>query len=416
MNTIDFDQTVDRRGSLSVKWNPDAIKSFCGNPDAEPFWVADMDFRVAPQIQNAVIKAAETGAYGYPHFTGVKEAFQAFAKKRHGLDVDLDDVVTSCGVLTSISIMMETLTEKGDGVIIPFPAYQPFVNITTMQERTVVRWPLDYNQETHTFSINFQKLEELAPKARMVLFCSPQNPAGLEFSKEELEKLCEICEKHHLILVCDEIHADLAYGKHTSIYEVAKNYDIVSATTMAPSKTFNIAGEHFSVVLSTSKELKDKLTKTQNTLHLGETSYFSTTAAKAAYEEGYDWLMQLIGYLQENARFIDSYLKQHCPELAFHIPRASFISLIDGKAILPLIEKDAKKHPEIYTDENGRISGLMSRFFGHYASVACNDGTWFGGDDYKQFIRFNFGVRRERIQAALERMTKAVEELKKAYC
>lgn len=407
----DFDQAVNRKGTLSVKWNEDAIASIAGNRNAEPFWVADMDFRVAPEIQQEMVKAAESGTYGYPHFDGNRETFCAWAQRRHGWTVPQEEVVICQGMLTSIAMMVETLTQPGDGVIVPMPAYQPFIRIVKNLERTLVGWPLTYDSPTHRFSLDWEALDLLCQNAKMIIFCNPQNPSGVDFPEADLQRLCEIAQKHHTMIICDEIHADLAFGHHVPLLEVADNYDVRAVTCMAPSKTFNIAGEHFSVVVTHDEMIRKTLRRRMSQLFSGETSFFSTTAAIAAYRSGYPWLMELIPYLEGNCDTIESYFRQHLPSLTFIRPQASFIGFIDCAPILPMVEQDAMANPDLYDPEKSPAGGLLSRFFGQRASVAVNDGTWFGGNSYRQFVRFNYGVRRENIIGALKRMERAVKAL-----
>ncbi|MFA6844919.1 MAG: aminotransferase class I/II-fold pyridoxal phosphate-dependent enzyme [Sphaerochaetaceae bacterium] len=406
-----FDAKIDRKGTLSVKWNEKAIASICGNPDAEPFWVADMDFTASPEIQREVTKAAQKGIYGYPHFDGNREVFCSWAKLRHNWEVEPSEVIICQGLLTSLAMLTETLTNEGEGVIIPMPAYQPFVRIVNNLKRKLVRWPLLFSETTHTFSLDWETFEKLCENTKLLIFCSPHNPTGLEFSIEELTKLCLIAKKHEVTILCDEIHGDLSFGTHTPLLSIARKTGTRCATCMAPSKTFNIAGEHFSVVVTDDIPIKEALCGRMSQLFVSETSFFSTTAAITAYKEGFPWLMQLLPYLKGNIDLIDSYFKAHIPSLTFIRPDASFIGLIDCQGILPKVERDAVMNPELYDSRLSPNGGLLSRFFGQRAKVAVNDGTWFGGDEYRQFVRFNYGVRRENIKVALQRIEMAVSNL-----
>lgn len=410
-----FDQVVDRTHTLSVKWNRDAIKTFCANPDAEPFWVADMDFRAATEISDAALVAAKSGIYGYPHFDGVKEAFCDFANRRHGTHLTPQEVVTFPGVLVSVSMMMRLLTREGDGVIVPLPAYKPFMDITQNLNRKLVPWPMRYDPHSHRFSLDWENFDTLADQAKLLVFCSPQNPSGDVFGREELEKLACKAGEHHLAVISDEIHADLSYTKHISMVEVAENHSFPCAVCMAPSKTFNVAGEHFSVVVTHDEELRNRMEVMKEQNRISETSFFSTTIALAAYRHGYDWLMELIPYLEGNAALIESYFSEHCPELVFVRPNASFVGLVDCSQALPLMQKDEKEHPDLYDPKLSPMGGTASRFFGIRAQVCCNDGTWFGGGDaYRGFVRFNYGVRRASVLEAIRRMADAVNRLKRS--
>jgi cystathionine beta-lyase len=411
----DFDKAVNRKNTLSVKWNEQAIKSIAGVVDAEPFWVADMDFEAAPEIVKQVEKTAKSGVYGYPHFSGNKELFCEWAKKRHNWEVNPDTVVTCMGMLNSIALLTDILCEKGDGIIVPVPAYQPFIRIVNNLERTLLRWPLCYDESNHRFSLDWDAYETLCKQAKLLIFCSPHNPAGLAFSREELERLCTIAKENDVMIISDEIHADLSFGKHQALLPIAQKVGCRAITCMAPSKTFNIAGEHYSVVVIEDKEIRESLQKRMAQLFVSDTSFFSTTVAINAYRYGYDWLMALLPYLQENIAFIDSFCKKRIPELHFISPKASFIGLLDCKGILPLVELDAEANPEAYSSSLSPGGGPMSRFFGIRAKVAVNDGTWFGGEDYKRFVRFNFGTQKASVEKAFERMAQAVDFLKETY-
>ena len=242
----DFDTVVDRTTSLSVKWNKDVIKTICGNPEAEPFWVADMDFQVAPEVAQAARNLAQHAIFGYPHAQQQRQVFCTWARQRHQLQLSEQEVVISQGVLNSIAVLVEQLTQAGEGIIVPVPAYQPFLRIVRNLERDLLAWPLVYDAEDHQFSLDWEMLEKLAAKAKMLIFCSPHNPSGLVFDHETLTRLCTVARKHELIIICDEIHADLGFTDHVCLHTVAKEVGTTAITCMAPSKTFNIAGEHYS--------------------------------------------------------------------------------------------------------------------------------------------------------------------------
>ncbi|WP_320129472.1 aminotransferase class I/II-fold pyridoxal phosphate-dependent enzyme [uncultured Sphaerochaeta sp.] len=411
----DFDKPVNRKGTLSVKWNEQAIQSITGVKDAEPFWVADMDFTAAPEIINQVALATQTGTYGYPHFSGIQELFCEWAKKRHHWEVQPQEVVICLGMLNSIAMLTELLTAPGDGIIVPLPAYQPFLKIVNNQKRTLLRWPLVYDKEAHTFALDWEAYETLCKQAKLLLFCSPHNPSGLEFSEEELEKLCRIARDNQVTIICDEIHGDLSFGAHHPLLPIALKNGCQAITCMAPSKTFNIAGEHFSVAVIENQELRNNFKRRMEQLFLGEPSFFSTTVATNAYRYGYDWLLELLSYLQENIEFMDTYCKQHIPQLHVIKPQASFIGFIDCNEILPLVELDAQANPDLYQSSRSPMGGLLSRFFGIRAKIAVNDGTWFGGEDYRGFIRFNYGTQRKSIEKAWKRIEEAVGYLKNTY-
>ncbi len=412
----DFDTPVNRRGTISVKWAEDAIQSICGNPDADPFWVADMDLRSPEEVKAALAEAAGLGVYGYPHFTDTADLFVEWARKRHDWAVDPKQVSVCQGLLGSIALLTEILTKETDGIIIPVPAYQPFLRLVKNYNRKLAPWHLAYDSKAAKFSLNFAELETLCadPTNTLLVFCSPHNPAGIVWDKETLYKLAEIAAKHGVTVISDEIHSDLAFEgeRHVPFNIVAREAGCKAVTCMAPSKTFNIAGEHFSITIFNDQKLKKTFEQRQSQLFATEPSLLSGTAARAGYAHGYDWLMQLRKYLKDNVCFIDAFCKERIPEIKVVMPHASFICFLDCENLLPLVETDAAKNPDLYDPEKSPAGGLMSRFFGMRAGIAVNDGTWFGGDDYRRFVRFNYGTSRSVIEAALIKIEAAVKALR----
>ncbi len=410
-----FSQEVNRKGTLSVKWNPQAIKGIAATETAEPFWVADMDFLAPPEVVQATVETAKSGVYGYPYVEDKEQLFCSWAEKRHNWKIEAKDVVICPGMLTSIALLTEMLSSEGDGVIVPLPAYQPFVRIVRNLKRNLIAWPLLYDEKTHQFSLDWDSFEKLCKQAKLLIFCSPHNPSGLTFSEEELKKVALIAKNHQVAIISDEIHADLSFKAHHPLLPIATEIGCTAVTCMAPSKTFNIAGEHFSVSLFSDDKLRLSFMRRLEQLYLGGSSFFSTTIALKAYETGEPWLKDLLVYLQENIAFMEAFFKERLPSLTFIRPQASFIAFIDCSAIVSLVARDALAFPALYDEKTSPNGGLLSRFFGLRANIALNDGTWFGGDAYRDFVRFNYGTRKERVSAALQRMEKAIKELEKTY-
>ncbi len=410
-----FDLVKDRQASLSAKWNKDAIKSICGSPDAKPFWVADMDFPVADTIAKKAQQLTEHAIFGYPFAPTQQELFCRWAKVWHHMEIQPEQVVTSQGVLNSIAVLLDMMTEVTDSVIVPFPAYQPFVAMVEQLQRPLIPWALNYDDKKHTFSLDWNTFESYCEKASVLIFCNPHNPSGLAFSEQELEKLCTIAKKYGVTIISDEIHADLSYIPHKSLLEFGAKTGAETVVCMAPSKTFNIAGEHYSVTLFNNLDLKKAYVKRLEQLFLTHTSTFATTLALAAYSEGETWLAGLVSYLQGNLSLVQETLQKRIPEIVLIKPEASFIAFLDCSALVPLIEKDQAAHPELYDPQQSPSGGLLSRFFGQRAKLAFNDGTWFGGDAYRGFVRINYGTQRSTIAEALQSMEDAVRYLHENY-
>lgn len=390
-------ERIERSNTNSVKYNPKAIENLCGNPNAEPFWVADMDLASPNAAKEALVATAQLGLYGYPAFDGLDQAFIDWVRMRHSCTLSKTDVVVSPGILASIAVMTELL--PGKDVIIPRPAYKPFVDIARNHGRRIHDWPLSYDREEGRFDLDFAALEEIAsrPGSKILYFCSPHNPSGRVWNRAELEKTAEICKKYDIVVFSDEIHCDLTFPSqhHTPFFEVAKEKDLECIVFMAPSKTFNIAGEHFSATVFTDLSTREAFSTYLEKMRMGEISLFSGTAALACYKHGYNWLMELTAYLEDNAKLIGDFLKTQLPQVRFIMPQASFVTFLDCSQVRTMLQ-------------NAGNDIDLVHFFGKEASVAMNAGPWFG-EGYEDFLRFNYGTDKNHILEALKRMKKAVE-------
>jgi len=409
----DFETIAERKGSLSVKYAPQVIQRICGNPEALPFWVADMDFPVAPAIQAALAAQASHAVLGYPTFSGLRETFIEWTTKRHAWTPPVSRTVVCPGMLSSLALMTELFIPAGKAIIVPMPAYQPFIRLARHASRPVLEWPMRYDGQTHRFSPDLDLLEHLAPdgNAGLLLLCSPHNPTGHVFTHDELHAIATIAAKNNLAVFSDEIHADLAYpgATHVPFDVVAQRCGCTAITCMAPSKTFNIAGEHYSMAVFSRQDQAKAFIRRLESLFIG-TSLLSTVTAMAAYRDGYDWLADLTVFLDSQANHIGHVLESRTASLRLVKPEASFIAFIDCQAIMDRVKADALATPQVYDSRQSPDGGLLSRFFGQRAGIAMNDGSWFG-QGYGGFVRFNFGTSRHLVDIALERIISAVEHL-----
>ncbi len=413
MEQFDFTTPIDRRNSLSVKWDKEAIASICNNGEAKPFWVADMDFKAPPAVLEALQDQITHGVLGYPRLATLQETIAAWTKKRHQWHVDPKFMASSPGMLASIATLIELYSQKGEGIVVPMPAYKPFVTIIKGLGRTLIPWPMHYDAKQAHFSLDFTSLRKLLeiPQNPLLLFCSPHNPSGRVFTEKELSAIAEIAAKFDTTIVSDEIHADLAFptATHIPFGTIADHYGITCATCIAPSKTFNIAGEHFSTVVCSTQAMKIQFSKRMRALHSSPDILASVTAL-AAYKGGYEWLMQLNKFLAKQAHRVAFRLQESNTGLTFITPEASFIGLIDCSAIYSRVEKDAERNPDLYQSSTSVEGGLLSRFFGQRAGIAMNDGTWFG-QDYFHFVRLNYGTSPQALEDALTSIIEAVKAL-----
>ncbi len=402
-----FDIPPLRTGKDSIKWNRDAIWSISANPDAEPFWVADMDFSAPPAVIRKAEEAAGRGVYGYPSGGCREKVFSSWLERKHNWKPEPESIVFSMGLLHGIASAIDLFTEKGDRIIVPVPAYRPFREICTLSGRVMVELELDYSQGR--FSLDPEKLEKAASDASAILFCSPHNPSGIVFTRDELEGVLRTARKYNITVISDEIHADLVHpGRiHIPMGKANENIGAEAITFMAPSKTFNLAGEHFAWAVFSDKKMRDRWKKREEALFLTSPGIFIGDMAEAAYTEADEYNRELCEYLKRNSDYIESFFEEHKTGIRKVKGDSSFVTFLDCSEIYPVIEKKVLGDPERYHSPEG---GILSRFFGVEAGVCMNDGSWFG-EQYKAFVRFNYGTNLEAIKKALERIENAVKRI-----
>ncbi|NQT57445.1 MAG: pyridoxal phosphate-dependent aminotransferase [Bacteroidetes bacterium] len=396
MNEYNFDKKIDRKHSDSVKWDSSVIAALGGNPDAEPFWVADMEFSPPPAVTEALKTRVSHPVLGYPVIPSqIIRTFCSWLITRHNWEVPEQNITFTPGLLTGIASAIHILSKKGEGIIVQTPAYNPFFTIIEKSGRTVARNPL--RQKERKFFIDFQSLEKsLAnPVNTVLLLCSPHNPAGRVWNCDELARIVSLCETYNVAVIADEIHADLTYPgiTHTPFSSIAGN--VAAITFMAPSKTFNIAGEKIAFSIISDPLIRSNYHSFLESMSLAHPSVFAPIAALAAYEHGYNWLNELLTYLRKNMELIDTFFNTYIPEMELIIPEASFIAFIDCKKLIPLLQKKT-----------------LTKFFSKEAGVLFHDGNWFGPEG-KDFVRINFGTQTSALQSALERIREAVDILRK---
>ena len=403
-----FDKSPDRTVTNSVKWNKGAIASIASNENARPFWVADMDFFCAPEILKKAEEVARSGVFGYPAFNDLEKVFSAWLERKHEWKCSEKTIAFSMGLLHGIGLAIDCFTSPGDRIIVPSPTYRPFRELCSLSGRVMDELELDYDGSS--FSLDLDKLEEKAATASMILFCSPHNPTGIVFTEEQLERVLSIGKKYNIPVLSDEIHADLVHPgfHHIPMGKANEKIGAKTITFMAPSKTFNLAGEHSAFAIFSDEEMMKKWKAKQKALWLDEPGYFIGEMMRTAYTECDAYNRELCAYLRMNADYIGSYFEEHECGIKKVKGGSSFVTFLDCSAVYDRIEKKVLSDPERY--KGGEGGGVLSRFFGVEADVAMNGGTWFG-KQFKNFVRFNFGTNLGEIKSALERMRKAVEGL-----
>lgn len=384
----DFDKVVNRRGTNSLKYDFTAER---GKPaDILPLWVADMDFQVAQEITAGLQAAVDHGIYGY---SDAKEAyFQAVAqwmKKHHGWEVQPDWLVKTPGVVFAIAMAVRAFTQEGDSVLIQSPVYYPFRQTIERNHRICVDNTL--TEKNHHYEMNLQDLEQKIVENRVKLFilCSPHNPVGRVWSREELLAVSEICLKHHVIIVCDEIHHDFVYPgyTHTVLADLSKQVREITVTCTAPSKTFNLAGLQVSNIFISNEGLREKFVK-----EIGKTGYcelnkMGLIACECAYRGGEQWLQELREYLNGNLAFVRSFLQERLPKIHLVEPEGTYLLWLDCRE-LGLKEKE------------------LEELIVQKAGLWLDAGTMFGPTG-AGFERVNITCPRSVLQKGLEQLEKA---------
>lgn len=380
----DFDRIIDRRGTDCVKY--DNIPTSGRPADTIPLFVADMDFAVLPQIKEAMQKVVDRDIYGYP-IRG-KEYFEAMASwysRRYGWEIQEEWLLTTPGVVHALNLAVRAYTQKGDRVLLLTPVYGPFGAAVKAQERVIAECPLSY--ENGAYSVDFEAFEKTIVEndVKLFLLCSPHNPIGRVWSREELTRMGEICLAHGVIVIADEIHSDFVFPgyKHTNFASISPEFAANSVTCTAPSKTFNLAGLWNSNILIPSPELREKFNAQMLYCHTPLPTIFAFEACKAAYNYGEAWLEELLVYLKGNIDWVTEYCKENLPKVQFVETQGTYLMWGDFSAY-------------------GTPEELEKKFF--------DGGIWMNRDaDFNAapagFYRINVAAPRATIVKALERMS-----------
>lgn len=387
---FDFDLEINRKGTDSFK--VDKLAERYGNENLIPLWVADMDFLSPPHVTEAIIERAKHGVFGYTYAT--KEYYDSiinWVDRRHDWKINQEWISFIPGVVKGIAFIIDCFAKENDGIVIQPPVYPPFCSVPTMHKRKIITNPLIL--EEGCYKMDFEHLEKtiLAEKPRVFILCNPHNPGGRVWTKEELVKLADICSKNNVLVISDEIHADLAlFGhKHIPFASVSEKAEQNSITLMAPSKTFNIAGIVSSFSVTPNNEIRETFHSYLMKSELCESHIFAYTATTAAYNHGDEWLDEMKHYLEGNIEFVDNYLKKNIPEIKAMIPEASFLIWLDCQG-LNLPQKE------------------LNNLFKQRANLALNPGSTFGVEG-TGFMRMNIGCSRRVLERAMDNLQKALK-------
>lgn len=388
---FNFDKIIDRTNNFSAKWS-EMNKNF-GTNDLLPMWVADMDFLTAPCVMEALKDRLEQGIFGYTtRPSSYNESIVNWLDNRFSWKINQEWLMFSPAVITSISLLIQNLTQKNDKIMIQEPVYSPFHNIVESNERNLVISPL-VKLDDGSYVMDYEDIEAKIKDVKVFILCNPHNPVGRVWTREELTRLGEICLKHNVLIISDEIHSDiiLKNHKHTPFASISKEFSENTITCMAPTKTFNLAGLQSSFLVISNPYYYEVMDKAFSILDIKRNNAFSLVATEAAYNYGEDWLYELIKYIEDNVDFAIDYIKNHMPQLKVKKPEGTYLLWVDFSN-LNVDKKDLK-------------NALINK-----GRIALSDGSSFGigGDGY---YRINLACPRSMVLEGLKRIEFAIKSL-----
>lgn len=382
---MNFDNEINRYKTNSLKYD---FKSDKNKPDdVFPMWIADMDFKCCDEILNDMHKKIDHGIFGYSkndenYFNAIKNWY----KQNFDIELKQEWLITTPGVVFALATAVKTLTKENDYVLINNPVYFPFTEVVEDNKRKIISSDLILNN--NHYEIDFQDLENKIKQYNIKLFllCSPHNPVGRVWNKNELDKIIEICMKYNVFIVSDEIHSDFVWsGTHTCLLKY-KDYQNNIILCTAPTKTFNLAGLQVSDIFIPNKEIRDKFQLEINKTGYSHINIMGLVACQSAYENGQKWLNELKKYLLENIEYVDMFLKEKLPKIKLIYPEGTYLLWIDFNELN-------------LTDD--KIEELLLT----KAKLWLNNGKMFGKTG-KGFQRLNIALPREKLKIALENLEK----------
>lgn len=383
----DFDKLTNRFGTGSLKWDV--------NEGQLPMWVADMDFETAPEIIEALQKRIEHGVFGYQNVTDDwYQAYQSWWNRRHQFKIEKDWLIFCTGVVPAISSIVRKVTTVGENVLVQTPVYNIFFNSIRNNGRNILESPLVYEQGE--YHIDFKDLEEKLsnPQTSLFILCNPHNPIGKIWDRETLEKIGELCDRYHVIVVSDEIHCDLTdpgyeYVPFASVSDQCRENSI---TCIAPTKTFGIPGIQTAAVVVPNPVLRHRVNRGLNTDEVAEPNNFAVAAAVAAFQHGDQWLTELREYLSQNKQYVRDYIGAYIPEIKVVPSNATYLLWLDCSEL---------------TDD----ACELQRFIEKHSGLVLTEGEEYGTPG-RRFLRLNPACPRSRVQDGMERLKNSVNAYK----
>jgi cystathionine beta-lyase len=383
-----FDSLIDRSNNFAAKWS-EMDKKY-GTNDLLPMWIADMDFKTAPCIIDVLRDRLEQGIYGYTtRPASYNESIASWIDRRYGWNINPNWLIFSPGVIPTISILIQEMTKENDKIMIQEPVYSPFNSVVKQNKRELVISPLT-KLEDGNYVMDYEDIEAKIKDVKVFILCNPHNPVGRVWTKEELKKLGDICIKHNVLVISDEIHSDIIFKnhKHIPFGSISKEFEQNSITCMAPTKTFNIAGLQTSQVILPNKEHYQILDNAFIRLDIRRNNAFSLVATEAAYNNGEEWLNEYLEYIEGNMDFAINYINENIPSLKVRKPQGTYLLWVDFS-------------------ETGLSDEEIAKALVDKGKVALNSGESFGIGG-KGYQRINLACPRVMVEDGLSRIKKAI--------
>lgn len=390
MMRYNFDEVIDRRHTDSVKWNG----AYNDDPEMIKMWVADMDFRILPEITAALKHRIEEGIFGYGMIPdSYYQAVVNYMARRHHFTIEKDWITLMPGVVSAIKLCINALTQKDDAILIMPPVYYPFKDSIIAGKRQCICCPLSYVDDHYELDLEAFEQAIISHDVKMLIFCNPHNPIGKVWTRAEIEAIGRICQKHHVLVLSDEIHMDFVYQPHVHVpfYNVDESFKAFTIIATSASKTFNLAGLQCSNIIIADPDLRKQFQAAQNAMGFYSLNVLAPIATQTAYEAGDAWVDEMLIYVEGNIRFMQDYLQKYIPRLKMADPQGLYLVWVDCRD-LNLTAKE------------------QELFMLQKAHLWLDEGLMFGAEG-AGFERFNLACPRATLKQALDQLRAAVDTL-----